>query len=77
MAAAEHESDLKHTIDTPYLALTGKLWVVCCEGNWPCYNGTTLYFGSHDQVLHPLPKANMTHVFIHMTKQLSDKGNIL
>ena len=26
MRAAEHESDLKHTTNTSYLALTGELW---------------------------------------------------
>ena len=31
MTAAEHESDLKLTADTPYLALTGELWGVCYE----------------------------------------------
>ena len=32
--------------DTPYLALTGKLWGVFCEHfleNWPRYNGIALY----------------------------------
>ena len=33
---AKQESDLKLTIDTPYLALTGELWCVCCYR----YNGT-------------------------------------
>ena len=31
MTAAEHESDLKHTTDIPYFALTGELRSVCCE----------------------------------------------
>ena len=47
MAAAEHESDLKNTTDTPYLTLTGQLWGVCYEDigeNWLLYNGTALYF---------------------------------
>ena len=38
--------DLKHTIDTPYLALTGELWGVFCEDigeNGPHYNDTALY----------------------------------
>ena len=43
---AESESDLRITINTAYLALTGKLWGVCCEDlgeNWQRYNGTALY----------------------------------
>ena len=47
MTAVEYESDFKLTTDTPYLALMGELWGVCCEDieeNWPCYNGTALYF---------------------------------
>ena len=43
---AESESDFRITIDTPYLALTGKLWDVYCEDfgeNWRRYNGTALY----------------------------------
>ena len=46
MTAVERKSDFKLTIDTPYLALTGELWVVFCEElreNWPCYNSTMLY----------------------------------
>ena len=42
--AAESESDYRITTLTPYL---GKLWGVCCEEfgeNWPCCNGTVLYF---------------------------------
>ena len=34
------------TKDTPYLALTGELWVVFCDNwgdNWLRYNGTALY----------------------------------
>ena len=34
---AEHKSDLELTTHTPYLALTGELWGVCCEDfgeNW-------------------------------------------
>ena len=41
-----HKSEFVVTIDTPYLALTGELWGVYCEGfegNWPRYNGTALY----------------------------------
>ena len=48
MTAAEHESDLKLTTDTPYLTLTHELWDVCCEEiaeNRPHYNGTALYWG--------------------------------
>ena len=29
---AESEKDFRITTDTPYLALTGKLWGVYCEG---------------------------------------------
>ena len=46
ITAAESESDIRITTDTPYLALTGELWGVCCEDlgeNWPRYNGTALY----------------------------------
>ena len=44
MTAAERELDLKHTADTPYLALTGELCSVCCEDfGEKCYNGTALY----------------------------------
>ena len=46
MTAAEHESELKHTKDTQYHALTGELWGVCCEDigeNGPHYNGTALH----------------------------------
>ena len=48
MTAAEPASDLKLATDTPYLALKGKLWGVCCEEigeNWQRYNGTALYMG--------------------------------
>ena len=31
MTAAEHKSDFDLTKDSPYLALTGELWHVCCE----------------------------------------------
>ena len=31
MIAAEHKSDFALTKGTPYLALTGELWGVCCE----------------------------------------------
>ena len=31
LTAAEDKSELKLTIGTPLLALTGELWVVCCE----------------------------------------------
>ena len=44
---AEYKSDTESTKDTPYLALTGKLWRVFCEDldeNRQCYNGTTLQF---------------------------------
>ena len=43
---AEHKSEFKLTADTLYLALTGKLWDVCCEfffwENRSLYNGTAL-----------------------------------
>ena len=45
MTAVEHKSDFDVTKDTPYLALTGELWGVCCEDlgeNWSSYNGTAL-----------------------------------
>ena len=47
---AECELDFRITTDTPYLALTGKLWSVYCEDlgeNWPRYNGTALYYYVH------------------------------
>ena len=47
-AAAEYESNLKLTTDTPCLALTGELWAVSCEAIgqvWPRYNGIALYIG--------------------------------
>ena len=47
MAAAEHKLDIESTIDTPYLALMGKLWGVCCGDlgeNWLRYNNTALYW---------------------------------
>ena len=46
MTAAEHESDLKVTTDTPYLTRMGELLGVCCEeigANWLHYNSTALY----------------------------------
>ena len=46
MTATEPISDLKHTTDTPYLALMGELWGVSYENfeeNWPCDTGTALY----------------------------------
>ena len=46
MPVAERKSDFKLTIDTPYLALTGELWGVCCKDigeNWPRYIGTVMY----------------------------------
>ena len=53
MAAAAHKSDTELTKDTPYLALPGKLWGVCCEDlgeNWPCYNGIALYIVSQSEI---------------------------
>ena len=46
MTVTEHKSDFKLTPATPYLALTGELWVIYfdhCEENEPRYNGTALY----------------------------------
>ena len=46
MTEAKHESEVILTKDTPYLALTGELWVVFSKDldeNQPCYNGITLY----------------------------------
>ena len=48
---AEHKSEFEFTAGSPYLALTGELWGVCCEElgeNWPRYNGTALYFQADD-----------------------------
>ena len=42
----QDKSEFKVTKDTPYLALTGELYGVCCEDiseNWPRYNGSALY----------------------------------
>ena len=43
-----HESEFAFITDSPYLALMGELWGVCCceefGENWPRYNGTALYF---------------------------------
>ena len=49
MTKAKHDTDFELTLDTPYLALTGKVWGVYREyfgENWPRYNGTALYFAS-------------------------------
>ena len=46
ITVAKSGSDYRITTYTPYLALTGELWVVCCEDfgeNRPCFNGTALY----------------------------------
>ena len=46
MTVAEHDSDVKLTTDTAYIALTGKPWGVCGEKNgenWPRYYSTALY----------------------------------
>ena len=50
VTAAEHKTDIRLTKDTPYHALTGELWCVCCGDcgeNWPRYNGTALYEQVH------------------------------
>ena len=47
MTPAEPKADFKFTTDTPYFALTGELWGLCCEDlgeNWPRYFDTILYF---------------------------------
>ena len=46
MVVAERKSDFKLTTDTPYLALIGELWGVCCKDigeNLERYNGIALY----------------------------------
>ena len=46
MTAAPHKSYFELTKDTPYLALTGEVWGVCCEDfgeTWSYYNGTAPY----------------------------------
>ena len=46
ITAAKHHSDFELTKDTPYLALRGEIWGICCEhyaDNWLRYNGITLY----------------------------------
>ena len=46
MMMAEKKSDFRLTKYTPYIALVGELWGVYCDdlgGNWPRYNGITLY----------------------------------
>ena len=43
----EYKSKIESTKETPYLALTGRLWCVFSENlveNWQRYNGTALYF---------------------------------
>ena len=45
------------TKDTPYLALSGKLWSVFYEyfnRNWSCYKGFLLYEWNHRQVIFKL-----------------------
>ena len=42
----KHKSDFQLTEDTPYLALMGEIWGVCCEDfgeDKLCYNGIALY----------------------------------
>ena len=51
MTVGELRSDLLLTTDTPYLALTGELWGVCCKDigeNWLRYKSTALYFETTD-----------------------------
>ena len=45
---AVSKSDFRITTDSPYFALLGELWGVCCEDlkeNWLCYIGIMLYIG--------------------------------
>ena len=53
---AEYQSDLTLTTASPYLALSGEAWGVCCEdlGKYlPCSNSTILYVPiSWDVLLH-------------------------
>ena len=47
MTDTEYVSKFELTKKHPYLTLTGELWGVFCGDlgeNWPCYNGTDLYF---------------------------------
>ena len=47
MTATQGKLYFKLTTETPYLALTGKLWGVYYdkfEETWPLYNGTALYY---------------------------------
>ena len=47
MTMTEGKLNIRLTKDAPYLALTGDLWGLLwgfSRGNWPSYNGTTLYF---------------------------------
>ena len=56
MAPTEHKWDIELTTDTPYLALTGEIWGVCCEHlgeNWPRYNGMALYFSISPRMVKP------------------------
>ena len=58
VTAAEHESDLKITTDTPYLGQTGELLGICCGDigkNWPGNKDNTLYM--HIYIFSMLPKA--------------------
>ena len=45
VTGAEYKQGLKPTEDIPWLTISGELWDVICKdtGEWPCYNGTTLY----------------------------------
>ena len=40
MTAVEYQSDFELTKYTPYLALMGELWGICCEdlGDWLYYH---------------------------------------
>ena len=45
MTMAEGKSNIRLIKDIPYLALTGEqLFSKDFGENWPCYNGTALYF---------------------------------
>ena len=54
-------SQILESQQTPYLALAGELWGVCCEDfgeNWPCHNSTTLYLGDTGTMLSSEPMTN-------------------
>ena len=51
MAKILHKLEFVLIKCTPYPALMGEVWDVCCEDfqeNWQRYNGTTLYLGANE-----------------------------